>query len=429
MSRTQAAIVVALVSALPRLAVLAYERGTILEEFVEKSDRFATTFVETGTFGFLPGVPSAYTQPLYAFFLSGLYWPFGRSWLAVGLAQIVVATATALLVLEIGRRLRSVAVGVVAAVIATLHPYVVWHDVHVNREILDGFLLALVTLLALVAYERRSRWAAAALGGAAGLAILGNTRLALLPLVLGVFVAWPVRPAGRTLAAGAVVVVAAVLVVAPWVVRNEVSVGCVAITTDARALWKANNDNTYDVLASGQWIDDVPELAGAPPWPELAADLTLGGTPTTVDECAQMRLYRDEVLDFWRDRPGEKARLAAQAAGMLWRPTFTVTAEGDSGSRSGLAGTSRRLAEPAFMVVLYALALAGCLVVRRRFLVLTLLLVGTNTVMAMVFAGTVRYRAPFDFLLALLAACALERGWAWVRGRRYRGATRASTPP
>ena len=42
--------------------------------------------------------------------------------------------------------------------------------------------------------------------------------------------------------------------------RNAVSVGCVAITTDTRALWKANNAATYDVLARGQWIDDVPEL-------------------------------------------------------------------------------------------------------------------------------------------------------------------------
>ena len=83
--------------------MLARERETILEEFVDKSDRFATTLVDHGTFGFLPGVPSAYTQPLYGWFLAALYWPFGRSWLAVGLAQIVVAVATALVVLEIGR--------------------------------------------------------------------------------------------------------------------------------------------------------------------------------------------------------------------------------------------------------------------------------------------------------------------------------------
>ena len=86
MRRSTAVVVVTLAAALPRLAVLAHERGTILTAFVDKSDRFATTLVYHGTFGFLPGVPSAYTQPLYGWFLAGIYWPFGRSWLAVGLA-------------------------------------------------------------------------------------------------------------------------------------------------------------------------------------------------------------------------------------------------------------------------------------------------------------------------------------------------------
>ena len=47
------------------------------------------------------------------------------------------------------------------------------------------------------------------------------------------------------------VLIVALVVVAPWVVRNHVQVGCFAITTDARALWKANNVNTYATLAAG----------------------------------------------------------------------------------------------------------------------------------------------------------------------------------
>ena len=120
---------------MPRLAVLAVERNDVLTRYVEKSDTFARTLVASGTFGFLPGVPSAYTQPLYAWFLAGLYWPLERTWLVVGLAQIAVATATVLVVLAIGRRLSSVTTGVIAALVATLHPYLVWHDVHVNRGV------------------------------------------------------------------------------------------------------------------------------------------------------------------------------------------------------------------------------------------------------------------------------------------------------
>ena len=51
-------------------------------------DSFATTFVHSGTYGFIPGEPSAWTQPGYSFFLIPVYWIFGRNWPAVGLLQI-----------------------------------------------------------------------------------------------------------------------------------------------------------------------------------------------------------------------------------------------------------------------------------------------------------------------------------------------------
>jgi hypothetical protein len=407
--RSQALLIVGLAAAIPRLIIVLIERQTILEQFVEKSDRFARTLVASGTFGFVPGIPSAYTQPLYAFFLAGLYWPFARSWAVVGIAQTLVAVGTALLVFEIGRRLRAVWFGMIAALISTLHPYLVWHDVHVNRELLDGFLLALLTLLAIVAWERRSPWLAVAAGAVTGVAILGNSRLLLLPILVAAYLSWPLRPARRAALVGVATVAAAAVVVAPWAIRNKAEIGCFAITTDARALWKANNPSTYGVLAKGQWIDDVPELRGAPPWPEKAANRT---PPLRVDECAQMRLYQDEVFDFWADHPGEKAKLAAQATQMLWRPTLTV--EADDPGRGGFSGTVRKTAEPAYMLLVYALALAGCFFAPRRFLALALLLLAYNTVMAMVFAGTLRYRVPFDFLLAVLAALALERAWVWV---------------
>jgi hypothetical protein len=199
-------------------------------------------------------------------------------------------------------------------------------------------------------------------------------------------------------------------------------VGCVALTTDARALWKANNLNTYDTLARGLWIDDVPELPGAPPWPELAADLTLAGTPTSVDECAQMRLYRREVLDFWREHPGEKARLAFQATRMLWSP---VPSESDE-SGSGLARAARRTVEPAYVVALYLLAIVGVFLAPVRFVALALSLLAYNTLAAMVFAGTARYRVPWDFLLALLAAFTILAAWERYGSRRRYG--RAPSP-
>ena len=150
-----ALLAVGLAAAIPRLIVLAVERGSILSAYTEKSDDFARTFVASGTFGFIPGVPSADTQPLYGYFLIPLYWLFGRHWLVVGLAQIAVATATALLVYAIACRLVP-RLAALAAIVATLNPYLIWHDVHVNREITDQIVLAGIVLATLLAAERRS---------------------------------------------------------------------------------------------------------------------------------------------------------------------------------------------------------------------------------------------------------------------------------
>ena len=55
MTRRTALSLVAAACVLPRLAVLLYERGDILASFTEKSDDFARTFVDSGTYGFVPG--------------------------------------------------------------------------------------------------------------------------------------------------------------------------------------------------------------------------------------------------------------------------------------------------------------------------------------------------------------------------------------
>ncbi len=409
---------IAAACALPRLGALIHERGSILTAFTEKSDDFAQTFVQSGTFGFLPGVPSASTQPLYGWFLIPVYWLFGRSWIAVGLAQIVVAVVTALLVYEIGRRFVSPRAGLIGALLATLHPYVVWHDIHVNREILDQLLGAAITLLVLLAARRRTLALAAALGAVTGLAILSNTRLAALPLLLAGYLAWRLRrEAFRQRALIPVLLLAtAALTIAPWVVRNRASVGCFALTTDSRALWKANNVNTYDTLARGLWIDDVPGIPGAQITPEQAAAARRAGHPLVrVDECAQMRFYERRTLAFWREHPQEKARLAAQATAMLWSPT----PRSDAGGSADPTGLARRVVEPVFMSAVYLLAAAGLAVVPRALAGIAVLLLGYETVAAAVFAGTTRYRIPWDFLLALLAGAALARTPSLLRRFRH----------
>jgi 4-amino-4-deoxy-L-arabinose transferase-like glycosyltransferase len=400
-SRARAYALVAAVAALPRLAALLVERRDITADFVDKGDVFARTLVASGTYGFIPDVPSAYTQPLYGWFLAPVYWVAGRSWVTVGAAQVLVAVLTALLVYELGRRLVSRRAALAAALVTTVHPYLVWHDVHMNREILDQALAVGLVLATLVAADRGTALWGAVAGAVAGVAILGNVRLVLVPLVLAAFVLLR----ASLLPAAALVVVSAV-VVAPWVVRNELSVGCLALTTDSRALWKANNEHTLETLRGGGWIDDVPRIPRTPPTPQEAwGSYEATGRVLPVDECEQMRFYREEALEFMRDEPGEKAKLAALAAQMYWQPRVTKT-EGRAGSGSWL-DTARDWVEPAYVLGLLALAAFGLRSVPRHYLALAAALVVYNTLAAMLFAGETRYRVPWDFLFAIPAGAAL----------------------
>jgi hypothetical protein len=403
-SRRGAHAVVLAAAIVPRALALLHERGAILSSFVEKSDDLARTFLASGTFGYIPGEPSASTQPLYGFFLIAVYWVLARAWWALGAAQIVVAAGAAVLVYEIGRRFLSRRAGLVAALIATLHPYLVWHDVHANREILDQLLGAAMFLLALLAGARASLPLAAALGAVSGIAVLSNSRLTLLPLALGAYLLW--RRAGW-IAAVAVPVVAAVAV-APWVIRNRVEVGCATLTTDARALWKANNVNTYETLKRGKWIDDVPDLKHRQLTPQEAGEIyRVHHRLVHVDECAAQRHYEHLVVEFWKHHPGEKAKLAWQATGMTWDPRVGLE-EGRPG-QGGRLDTVRKWVEPLYMVPVFLLAALGLRYVVPAVRVLALLFLAYETAAAWLFAGQTRYRVPWDFVLALLAAAALGR--------------------
>ena len=70
------------------------------------------------------------------------------------------------------------------------------------------------------------------------------------------------------------------------------------------------------LLAEGKWIDDVHDPPGHPfPNPEEARDIyRQSGRKIHVDECRNASYYQHRVREFWQDHPGEKAKLAGQAA-------------------------------------------------------------------------------------------------------------------
>ena len=413
MSRRVAYAAVASLCAVPRLVVLLHLRDAMFSN-AEKSDLFAQTFVAHGTYGLIPGEPSAYTQPLYGWFLIPVYWIFGRTWWSVGVFQILLAVLTAVLVYEIGRRVIGPRAGLIGAAIATVNPYLIWHDLHLNREIADQVVAAALVLLTLMVAERPSLRLATLLGAVTGLSMLGNTRLIGIPVLCAAYLAFRLPRVRATAIVCGLVIVGATVVVMPWLIRNDVNVGCFAITTDGRAMWKANNPQTYALLSSGQWIDNIGQHPPRPPEPgHLTPDEAHGKYVSShgrvklhPDECLEMTFYENLAFTWIREHPGAKAKLAVLSAKLLWQPNVFETS-----GRPG-AGTSldlgRRIVEPVYMWIVYALAALGLFVARRTFVALALLLLAYQTGAAFLFVGATRYRVAWDFLLALLAAAALQ---------------------
>jgi 4-amino-4-deoxy-L-arabinose transferase-like glycosyltransferase len=397
-------LLLALATLLPRAVVLLHERSGITTQNVDKSSIFAKTFLDSGTYGFIPGLPSAYTQPLYGFFLVPVYAILGRGWVAVGVAHLVVAVLTTLAVYHVALRFLSRRGALAAATLTTLQPYLVWHDMHMNREIIDQLLAVTAILLALLALERGETVLYWLLGLVCGLVVLGNVRLVALPLLLLGWLLWQRRRS--LLLPAAALLGAAALAVSPWVVRNERSVGCLTVTTDSRALWKANNPLTYGLLSHGKWIDNVPSLPGVAPSPQDEGRLyQYTGLAYPVDECAQMRFYRHLATSWIEDHPWEKAKLAALGASWLWQPSVTKTE--DRPSSGGWLDRARTWVEPLYTIPVYLLAALGILFVPRAFAALVVVILAYNTLLGALFAGETRYRVPWDFLLVILAVRAV----------------------
>ena len=252
--------------------------------------------------------------------------------------------------------------------------------------------------------------------------ILGNSRLALLPLAARRLrrLAGPAarrarsRPAPRLVAA-------ALVVVSPWL-------------DPQRGLDRLPRDHDRRAGAlEGEQPDDV-RRAGARPVDRRRAGpagrAALAGARRSAGPrrgAGGGRVRADAPL------PRRGARLLARAPGRegaARRPGRADAVAADVHRRGRRRGARRRwprrdgsVVEPLYMLAaLRARAGRGSSSRRAASWRSRLLLLAYNTLAAMVFAGTVRYRAPFDFLLALLAAFALERAWAWWGSRAPRPA-------
>jgi 4-amino-4-deoxy-L-arabinose transferase-like glycosyltransferase len=346
------------------------------------------------------GGPTAYWPPGYPYFVGLVYAIAGDRPNAVRIAQAFVGTFTVALVGLLGWQLWGGRAALCAMGLAAIFPPLLVVDTALTPEAL--FLPLMLGAVAAALRSGRSptpwRWAVAA-GVLGGLAIL--TRVNGAPLLVAVALAVWGRPPRLSLRAAlpAVLLLAtAAATVAPWTIRN-------AVVTDAFV--PVSSQAGYTLAGTYNARSDADETYPAA-WrpPVVEARRVLRARPD-VDEVELGGELRASATDYLLDHPLYVVEVA------VWNTIRLLHLDGFSYVRAdnfnlGVGQTLSDASVIALWLVL-PLAVAGAVHTRTRRPPLLFWLAPLAMVIAPIFiVGEIRFRAPIDLFLLLLAGLALS---------------------
>lgn len=339
-------------------------------------------------------VPTAAEPPLFTIVLAMGSLLGAHTVLAHQIVGALIGTGTVVLVALVGETCAGRPCGYWAGLLAAVYPPLWVSDGGLGAE----SLFALLTAAGVLAGSRFGRAptvrTAAVLGAVVGLATLTRVEGALLGplLVLPVVVRRAAGSPLRRLTAVGGAAVVALAVLAPWTIRNLVTFERpVLLSTGEGTLAGANCDPAYRGPKAGLWI--ITCVPPPPPGDESVANAFWRQAGTTYARHHARRLPAVVVLRVAR-------------TWQLYGPVQDAMVDRDDG-RPRWANLVGLVA----YAVVAATAFGGAVVlVRRRspFGVLMAPMV-LATVTAATIWGAVRFRAPAEISLVVLAAVALER--------------------
>lgn len=325
---------------------------------------------------------------------------------AYRLVGALVGTVTVAIAGLIGRRVAGDRVGLVAAGIVACSPLLIASDGSLMSESLFTALVTAAVLVAYRAIDEPGVGSMMVLGAVGGLAALTRSDALLIVLLLVGAVVVSVRdvPVRRRLLLGGVGLVAVVVLVAPWSVRNAVRLDSpVPSTNTGSVLEGANCPATYGGALLGAW----------------KAECLIETRRANLSEAEWSAAGRARGIDHATDHPG---RLPVVAAARLAR-TFGLWDPVPAARLEVVESRSERwqLAGWFYGLVTLAVAIPGfVLLVRRRAQVAPLLATVLGVaVVAVVSWGNQRFRLAAEPAVAVAAAAATVI-WAGALRRRRR---------
>jgi 4-amino-4-deoxy-L-arabinose transferase-like glycosyltransferase len=347
--------------------------------------------------------PTAWMAPAYPFIMAIAFKAFGvytpASGLALVLFQAVLSSLTCAVVFVVGRRLLNPQVGTLAALFLAIDPASIHFSV---EKIGSSTLFALFLYVLLLAFHlgrQRTdlRWGLMT-GVALGLTVLVNPIIvAVIPFVVPWLLLDRHRDRRRQLASITLALVAAVLVVSPWLGRNYAVFGRFVFVKSnfGHELYLGNN-----IHATGG--RDDPRVGREPDAKDDVFSPAELRAILESDEATAIGIHTDKALEFIQEHPLRFVALSSIRAARYWTfPTGVVRA--------------RDLGAFAVFALLTILAVVGAVSIRElQNLTLPFLFVLS---MPLPYYLTVvahhRYRYPVEVVLLLPAAAGLH--WIWQR--------------
>lgn len=360
-------------------------------------DMLAAHLLNGQGFALTEGRPYGFRPPGFPFFLTLLYAVFGRSYLAIRLANAWLGALTCLPIYFFTKRVWHWQTGILASLGVAAHPLLIYFTGMIYPECLMLFLVAVVLLLA--NHAAQSRW----IGGMILLGLVSGFLVYLRPSLLAFglgHAAWvwlSYETVKKRLLACVVLVIVIVLVIAPWSVRNFLVFDeFVWMATEGGVtFWASNNP-----LATGGWVEPSPATWLGPDPPR-----DLRGWPGLTETESEARFWAAAV-DWIRGHPAEFLSLLPRKLVRAWSLNF---------------GNEARLADlPAAVSVAYSLFLVVCLagfvlsLAQWREVLVLYLLIAVSTLTTLIFYGSTRQSSVLVLPLVIFASLALYRVFSFA---------------
>lgn len=387
-------------------------------------DGYAVAFLGKGQ-----PVPTALHPPMFPIVLALLDLVRLQSVEAHRIALAFISAVSVVVMGLLGRRLMSPSVGLVAAAFAAFSPlWVQWG----GRVLSESVYLVVIPLLLWVALEcvDRPSWRIfGVVGLVIGVAALTRSEAIAFVVVLGVpLVLLGSRDWRRRVTYAMALVVGVVIIVGPWLVRNEIQMGGLTLSTDNGTTWAgAYTPATFSPAnplygsfdGDAQYADTFVSLkwgkppGGAKAWTELSLENAVGHFG--------MAFARSHLSDL----PGVVLAREGRLWGVYAIGTQLHNDAGDGGWVEGFY-----IAGWFFEWISLPLAVAGAVILgrrSRRHLVVIVTPVIVAALNAALFFGSTRLRVAAEPSLFLLASIAIVSAFHRLRRLTLRGTGKASS--